>query len=157
MNYLGLRVSSSKITVVILQKIDNQIDILCCETIHLPKALSFPQLLHYIRNVILDFIREYSIEVAALKLTEGNSFATDSERLNIEGVIQEAFAGSTIQKIFLGRAKSISKRLAVSDSELKDLTKGKAQPSEFSIETWKLCSNEQLREACLVALGAIND
>ncbi|NNH89024.1 hypothetical protein [Acinetobacter terrae] len=157
MNCLGLRVSSSKIAVVILQKNDNDLDILCCETIHLPTALSFPQLLHYIRNVILDFIRKYSIEVAALKLTEGNSFGTDSDRLNIEGVIQEAFAGSTIQKIFLGRAKSISKRLAVSDSELKDLTKNKAKPSELSVESWKLCSNEQLREACLVGLGAIND
>lgn len=55
----------------------------------------------YIRNVILDFIRKYSIEVAALKLTEGNSFGTDSDRLNIEGVIQEAFAGSTVKKFFL--------------------------------------------------------
>lgn len=157
MNYLGLRVSSSKIAVVILQGSKNDSKVLCCEMILLPTALSFPQLLHYIRNTILNFIREYSIEVAALKLTEGNSFGTDSQRLNIEGVIQEAFAGSTIHKLFLGRAKSISKRLNVNDSEFKELTKGKAKPVFLDKENWKLCSNEQLREACLVALGAIND
>lgn len=157
MNYLGLRVNSSKISVVILKNIDNQNEIICCEIINLPSALNFPQQLHYVRNTILNFIREYSIEVAALKLTEGNSYGTDSQRLNIEGVIQEAFAGSTIRKIFLGRAKSISKRLSVNDAKFKELTKGKANPSILDKENWKLCSNEQLREACLVALGAIND
>lgn len=157
MNYLGLRVNSSKISVVILKSIDNKNEIICCENINLPSALSFPQMLHYVRNTILNLVREYSIEVSALKLTEGNSLGVDSQRLNIEGVIQEAFAGSTIRKIFLGRAKSISKRLSVNDTQFKQLTKGKVNPSSLDKDNWKLCSNEQLREACLVALGAIND
>lgn len=157
MNYLGLRVNSSKIAIIILENNDNLLKLLCCENVILPKALSFPQMLHYIRNVILGFINQYSIDVAAIKLTEGNSFKIDMERINIEGVIQEAFAGSTIKKIFLGRAKSISKRLSVTDAEFKDLTKGKIQPESLDSESWKLCSNDNFREACLVALGAIND
>lgn len=95
MNILGIRVSPKKIFFSVFNSIENQFKNV--ETIHIPQALIMPEQLKYVRNTILDLLREYHIQKAGIKITEGNAKSLSIERLYIEGVIQETFASSPVE------------------------------------------------------------
>lgn len=63
MNALGIRVEPKKVTFVVIDNSDNEADIKNVETIKIPVSLDFPAKLKYVRNTVLDIIREYSIVV----------------------------------------------------------------------------------------------
>lgn len=96
MNNLGIRVQPNKITFAIFNSETEEI--INVETIVVPKALEIPEQLKFIRNSVLDLLREYKITRAGIKVTENNSQSLSIERLYIEGVIQETFASSSIEK-----------------------------------------------------------
>ena len=106
----------------------------------------------YVRSNLLDVLREYGVERAGVRVTEPNAQTMSIERIQIEGVIQEAFASSELQAYYVGQISSISKRLGIERTKFKPMIAGDEDPG---IENWKKMSKEA-REAILCAIGAKN-
>lgn len=153
MNSLGIRVEPKKVTFVVIFFLENQAEILNVETIKIPLALDFPAKLKYVRNTVLDIIREYNIQVAGIRIAETVSDNINTNRLHIEGVIQEAFSSSTVNSYFTGQLMSISRKLGINKDTYKDLLKSKSNFSK--INGWSLCTNAESKEAALVGYGAL--
>lgn len=152
MNSLGIRVEPKKVTFVVIDYTDSEADILNVETIKIPLALDFPAKLKYVRNTVLDIIREYDIQVAGIRIAETVSENVNINRLHIEGVIQEAFSSSSVNSYFTGQLMSISKKLDINKELYRDLLKSKSQYAK--INRWSLCTNSESKEAALVGYGA---
>jgi hypothetical protein len=153
MNILGIRVEPKKTTFVVIEANQEVFRVINNEVIKVPAALDFPEKLKYIRNCVLDILREYSVNIAGIRVTEGNSQNMDITRLQIEGVIQEAFSSSDVEQYFTGRKTSISARLSINTDEFDEIVKGK-KVYEI-LDDWQLLSNQYSREAGLVAMGAL--
>jgi Holliday junction resolvasome RuvABC endonuclease subunit len=152
MNILGIRVEPKKTTFVVINCDNEQYSILNSECIKVPAALDFPEKLKYIRNCVLDILREYSISVAAIRIAESNAQNLDVTRLHIEGVIQEAFSSSDIDRYFTGRKTSIAARLGIKPKELDEIFKGH---KEFNLlDNWTSLTTSIEKEAAMVAIGA---
>ncbi len=120
------------------------------EKIKIPAALPTPAALKYVRSTLLDVLREYKVERAGVRVTEPNAQSTSIDRIQIEGVIQEAFASSDLQSYYVGQIASISKRLGIDRQKFKPLVDGEEDPG---VENWNGMSREE-REAILCAIGA---
>jgi hypothetical protein len=66
------------------------------EEIKIPAAFDVPDRLKYIRSNLLDVIREFRVESAGVRVTEPNADAS-TERIQIEGVIQESYILTMVQ------------------------------------------------------------
>jgi Holliday junction resolvasome RuvABC endonuclease subunit len=146
---LGIRAKPDSITFAIIDiGVSNIVNV---ETVKIPKALPNPEALKYLRNTILDILREYKVERAGIRITESNAQQLNIRRLQIEGVIQEAFASSDLDAYFCGQISSISARLGFDRSYFKPYVDGDRRYEE--VENWASLSKEE-REAVLTALGA---
>jgi hypothetical protein len=153
MRSLGIRVTAKAIHFAIVEKNENRFSIINVELIKVPQALDFPSRFKYIRNTVLDILQEYSIPFAGIRVVESNSKNISFERLQIEGVIQEAFASSCITSYFTGQMQSISRNISITTETYKEITTNR--DSTFPIlESWELCKDKDHKEAALVALGA---
>lgn len=153
MNILGIRVQPKETVFVVIQCEDKIFTVVNNEIIKIPAALDFPEKLKYIRNCVLDILREYSISRAGIRVAEGNSQNLDINRLHIEGVIQEAFSSSDVDSYFTGRKQSIAARLSMKPKELDDVVHGKKNFD--NLNNWNILTNQNSREAALVAMGSI--
>lgn len=153
MNSLGIRVEPKKVTFVVINYTDSEADIVNVETIKIPLALDFPAKLKYVRNTVLDIIREYNIQVAGIRIAETVSENVNINRLHIEGVIQEAFSSSSVNSYFTGQLMSISRKLDINKELYRDLLKSKSQYAK--INRWALCTNSESKEAALAGYGAL--
>lgn len=122
------------------------------EQIRIPAAFSIPDRLKYLRSNLLDVLREFKIEKAGVRVTEPFARNPSVERIQIEGVIQEAFASSELKAYYVGQISSISARVGIERNEFKPLVEGK---TSYGVENWKGMSQEE-REAILCAMGAVN-
>ncbi|WP_197714090.1 hypothetical protein [Ferriphaselus amnicola] len=120
------------------------------EDIRIPIAFRTPDALKYIRNNLLDILREYSIERAGIRTTEPNAQSPSIARIQIEGVVQEAFASSQLNSYYIGQISSISARLNIDRVDFKRYVDGQL---DWPVENWADLSKEQ-REALLCAIGA---
>lgn len=148
MKTLGLRASPTSVTFAVYDCDKKSIHNV--EDIYLPKALFFPDRLKYLRSNLLDVLREYQIMRAGVRVTEPNAQRPNVERIQIEGVIQEAFASSLLDKYYIGQISSISKRLGVNRTRFKPMVAGEDDPG---VENWSDMTKEA-REAILCAMGA---
>lgn len=100
MNTIGLRVTPNEIYYAITSQEEETFDILKCSKLVIPVALNIPEQLAFIRTSLISIISEYKITHAGLRIAESNSQFDKKAifRLNVEGVIQEVFANSTIEK-----------------------------------------------------------
>lgn len=146
---LGIRVKPHDITIAIYDCEEHRV--VNVEVVKIPKALSVPEGLKYVRNTIVDVIREYQIDRAGLRVTESSAMRLNIRRLEIEGVIQEAFASSSLASYFTGQISSISSRISIPRAHFKLYVQGNL-PFE-RVENWADFNQEE-REAVLVALGA---
>lgn len=122
------------------------------ESILVPAAFYTPDALKYIRSNILDVLREYNVEKAGIRVAEGSAQNTSTERIQIEGVVQEAFASSTLKGYYVGYMSNISSKLGIRTSKFKELVKG---ANDLEVEGWEKLS-ESSREAILCAMGAVH-
>lgn len=151
MNSLGIRVKPCSVVIAIYNTESNSI--VNVEDIKIPKALSTPESLKYVRNSILDILREFDIVNAGLRIVESNSQTLNIRRIETEGVIQEAFASSMLSAYYCGQISTITARLEIPRSDFKLYVEGK---KEFeNVENWDNHNKEE-REAILTALGAAN-
>ena len=73
-------------------------------------------------------------------------------RIQIEGVIQEAFASSNLANYYTGQISSIASRLNIPRADLKKYIDGDL---DWGVENWSGL-NKIKREALLCAIGAIS-
>lgn len=151
MRTIGIRVTPGGVTFAIYDTEQNEL--INVETIKIPKALSVPDALKYLRNNILDVLREYDVDCAGLRITESNSQSLNIRRIEMEGVIQESFASSTLSRYFCGQISSISSRIGIERAEFKPMVDGISNYE--GVENWGELSKEA-REAVLAAIGAQN-
>lgn len=124
--------------------------ILNVEDIKIPAAFETPAALKYVRSNLLDVLREYRVERAGVRVTESVASYPNIERIQIEGVIQEAFASSELKSYYVGQISSISKRVGIDRKRFKPLIDGE---DDLGVDNWKKMGKEE-REAILCAIGA---
>lgn len=151
MNTLGIRVKPSAAVFGIYDSDASRI--VNVEETKIPKALPTPEALKYVRNTILDILREYEIKNAGLRIVESNSQTLNIRRIEIEGVIQEAFASSMLSAYFCGQISSISAKLNINRADFKLYVDG--EKNFDLVQNWDNHGKEE-REAILTALAAIH-
>ena len=147
---IGIRARPNNLIFAIFNS--DQKNIVNVEEIKIPAAFTLPEGLKYIRNNLLDVLREFGVEKAGIRITESNSQKLSIERIQIEGVVQEAFASSTVQSCYVGRISTMAANLGIRREEFKPLISGEKDPG---VENWSAQSDIQ-REAILCAMGAVN-
>lgn len=152
MNVLGVRVSPKIIYFSVFNSIEEEI--INIEKIIVPQMLIIPEKLKYIRNNILDLLREYNIQKAGIRICESNSQNIDIERLYLEGVIQETFASSQVEGYKTLRLSGIASYFDTNATELKKYIEKKHNDTGIEIDVSNF-SKEQI-EAILVAIAAAN-
>lgn len=151
MNTLGIRVKPSGVVIAIYDASEEAV--LNVETIRIPKALAVPESLKYVRNTVLDVLREYEIRQAGIRIIESSSQQLSVRRIEIEGVIQEAFASSSLKSYYVGQIASISSRIGFERSNFKKFVNNE---TDFErVENWDALDKHE-REAVLTSLGAVN-
>lgn len=149
MNTMGIRVKPGEVTFAVYDA-DDQI-LSNVETIRIPKALPTPDALKYVRNNILDVIREYDIARAGLRITESTAQSLSVSRIEIEGVIQEAFASSSLRDYYCGQIATIAAKVGIPRADFKPYVTGERLFER--VDNWSELKPEA-REAVLAALGA---
>ena len=148
---IGIRANPKQIIFALYDKEEDEM--INVEAIKIPVALEVPEGLKYARNMILDVLREYKVERGGLRVTEAVAQTPNIQRLQIEAVIQEAFASSSLEKYYLGQISNISSRIGIDRADFKLLIDG--IQTYKPVKDWKSFSKEE-REAILTALGAAN-
>jgi hypothetical protein len=148
---IGIRASPQDVTFVVYDSAEQRI--VNVECVKIPKALNRPSALKYVRNCILDVLREYRVERAGLRVTESSAQQRSIERIQIEGVIQESFASSSLAQYYCGQISSISARVGIDRTDFKPLVDG--TQTFDRIQNWVRLTKEA-REAALTALGALD-
>lgn len=148
MRTIGIRAAPTAVTFAVYDSLRNEI--LNVEDIKIPVAFAAPDALKYVRNNLLDVLREYSIERAGIRTTEPNAKSMNIARIQIEGVVQEAFASSALKGYYVGQISSISARLGIERADFKRYVDG---TKDWNVENWTPLAKEQ-REALLCAIGA---
>lgn len=145
---IGIRARPSSVVYAVVDTADG--NIVNLDEIVVPLAFDTPDALKYVRSNFLDIIREYDVQQAGIRATEPNSQRMNIQRLQIEGVIIEAFASSPLKGYYVGHISSIASRLGRTRTDLKPMIDGDVA---FDIDDWEDMSKEE-REAVLCALGA---
>lgn len=122
------------------------------ESLKIPSAFSGPDGLKFIRSNVLDILREYGVAYAGIRTTEPSAQSIDLRRVQIEGVIQEAFASSTLKGFYAGPIAVIAFRIGIDRTRFKLMVAGE---NDLAIESWNDLSGNS-REALLAAIGAAN-
>ncbi|MES3675894.1 hypothetical protein QC589_08060 [Halomonas elongata] len=151
MNNLGVRVKPSEFAFAVYDSEANEL--VNVERVKIPKALEAPEAMKYVRNTILDILREYKIKAAGIRITESNSQHLNIRRIEIEGVIQEAFASSTLRSYYVGQISSISAKVGIARPDFKRYVAGEIDLD--LVQNWDQIVSEE-REAVLAAMGATN-
>lgn len=147
---IGIRAAPSAVTFAVFNS-DTR-TIVNVEEIVIPAAFDVPDALKYVRSNLLDVLREYEIERAGLRTTEPIVRQFNIERVQIEGVIQEAFASSALQSYFTGTIATIAARIGEDRDSIKPMVRGARDPG---VDGWANHSEIE-REAILCAMGATN-
>lgn len=148
MRTIGIRAAPKAVTFVVFDTDEDTV--LNVEDIRIPIAFQTPDALKYIRNNLLDILREYNIDRAGIRVTEPNAQSPNIARIQIEGVVQEAFASSLLKSYYVGQISSISFRLGIERANFKRYVDGHL---DWPVQNWTSLSKEQ-REALLCAIGA---
>lgn len=151
MNTMGIRARPDAITIAVYDSVARKV--LNVEEIRIPNALSIPEALKYLRNNVLDVLREYEIKKAAIRIIESSAQTVPIRRVEIEGVVQEAFASSGLVSYLCGQISTLSARMGIARKDFKRYVDGEL--SMDGVDGWARLTKEQ-REAVMAAIGATN-
>lgn len=146
---IGVRASPTEVIYCVFDP--NNDAIVNIGKINIPKSLGVPEQLKHIRLNLLDVLREYEVLEAGIRILEPTAQSISIERVQIEGVIQEAFASSNVKSYYVGQISSISSRVGIDRTQFKPLVEGETSLDGF--ENWHDLSKTE-REAALCAIGA---
>jgi hypothetical protein len=120
--------------------------------VNIPPALETPRQLQFIRTTLLDVMDEYAVTRAGLRLAEGTAQQKNPFRLNLEGVVQELLASSSVERFVSGPIATIASLLGIRDRKVvKALIAGEQSP-DYAMDWTSLTVDE--REAVLMAVAA---
>lgn len=146
---IGVRVSPAEVVYCVFDS--DRDEVVNIGKISIPKSLEVPEQLKHIRLNLLDVLREYEISEAGIRTLESTAKRVSIERVQIEGVIQEAFASSSVKNYYIGQISSIASRIGIERNQFKPLVDGDTSLEGF--ENWNDLSKTE-REATLCAIGA---
>lgn len=156
---IGIRVTPNEIFYSIVENEEEGYDIISVSSIKIPKALDTPCKLSYARNTMGTIIKQYKINNAGIKLIEGNARSSFNSntffRLNLEGVIQELFANSSVEKYLLGVASNISSILNIKSKPVKEMVVDLGIDDDFKTDDEKKLNDEN-KESIVVAIAALS-
>ena len=152
---IGIRTTPSIIYYSIIEIVDSGFNLINQQLI-IPKSFDIPEKLKYIRKTLFDIFNEYQIEYAGIRITEHSAFAApDTNRVMIEGVIQEMIASSSVISYFTGVKSSIGKRLNIpNNGSISEIMDGGVLFN--NITDWQQLKSEH-RESIMVAFAALNN
>ena len=148
---IGIRAAPKAVTFAIYDS--DARAIINVEEIKLPAAFETPDALKYLRSNLLDVLREYKVSKAGVRASEPSAQSVNIERVQIEGVIQEAFASSDLVGYYVGHIASISSRVGIPRTDFKPIVAGERQYG--AIANWGTLTPVE-REAVLCAVGAMD-
>lgn len=123
MHTIGIRISPSKaspkVYYAVIYDQDSEFEIIKCSYLHIPLSLEIPEQLAYIRTNLLAIILQHNITQAGLRISETTAKTPSVYRMNIEGVVQELFANSTIEKYSVMKIAQMSRLLE--DANIKNI------------------------------------
>lgn len=153
MKSIGIRVTPKKIYYTLAELKEDKVQLLFTDSIIVPVSMKRPDSLNYIRKSFFDIINQHFIKLACIKATEGNSKNLNIERLYIEGVVQELFSGSSIEKYYVANHSMMSKLLGV--KSFKKLLNNESVPDEYELIVQERM-NKESKESIFAALAALN-
>lgn len=149
---IGIRANPNAVHFCVLDQEADDINIRIIDKVIVPKVLDAPEQLKFIRNTFQDIINENKVIRACIRITESNAQRISISRVNIEAVLQELIASSTIEKYFIGQISSISAKLGIERSAFKPFVMG--EKNFMELELWPELSPEA-REAVMACFGSI--
>ncbi|WP_258111595.1 hypothetical protein [Alicyclobacillus sp. SP_1] len=154
MKSIGIRVSPKTIYYCIATADEDSL-VLSVESLTVPRALDIPKQLAFIRTTLQSIIAEFKVELAGIRVYEGSTQNLDRFRINIEGVVQELLANSTVQRYYSGTKSTLGRLLNTDVKMITANIDGEFHLPGFSVEDWADYGKEE-RESILTALGALN-
>ncbi|AKR36843.1 hypothetical protein COA05_14470 [Bacillus thuringiensis] len=157
---IGIRVFAQKdkpgkiYYAVIKKHEDGELELINSSYLNIPIALAVPEQLAFIRTNFLALITQYNIKKAGLRVTETIARKPLVYRMNIEGVLQELFANSSIEEYGLINIAKMSKALSISMPEIKLYIDKKEIFDGFERKQWESFKTEE-RECILTALTVL--
>ena len=150
---IGFRVSPTKVTYALVQgSAGSGFTLLNTSAVFIPPALETPRQLQFVRTTLLDVMDEYAVTRAGLRLAEGLAQRRNPFRLNLEGVVQELLASSSVERFVAGPIATIAALLGHRDrTAIKKLISGEQAPA-YAMQ-WDVLTPEE-REAVLMAVAA---
>lgn len=142
---IGIRCTPAEVFFTICELSEDNIKLLTVDSVIVPVALDTPEKLKFIRNTLLDILAEYAVNNACIRITESNAQSKNIDRINLEAIIQELIASSTIEKYFIGQISNITSKLGIPRDDFKRLISGEINYE--SIQNWsdfKDCQKESI-------------
>jgi hypothetical protein len=149
---IGIRCTPGEVFFTISESSDNNVKLLAVDSVIVPIALETPEKLKFIRSTFLDILEEYGVNNACIRITESNSQSKNIDRINLEAIIQELIASSTIVKYFIGQISNITSKLCIPRDDFKRLIAGEINYE--SVQNWADFNNYQ-KESILSSISAI--
>lgn len=158
MRSIGLRVTPTEVYYCIAEQKETGVKMLSVSKIKVPKALDDPCRLSYIRNTFNTIINQYNINMAGIKLIESNAQPKANKstffRLNLEGVLLELCANSSVEKYLLAVSSTIAALLGIKVKSVKDMAIDVGVTDELRTDDGKKL-NDESKEAVVVAYAAL--
>lgn len=153
---LGLRASPKAVwyTIAKSDSTSDQGQVLKVQSIYVPLSLALPDRLKYLRLIVIDLIEAHGVSYACIRVSETVARKQNTERVYIEGVLQELIASAPLQAYFTGQISSISARLNIDRSDFKKIIANKSSAASIVIDA-KFKKAEE-RESILSALSALS-
>jgi hypothetical protein len=131
---------------------NNEVTIIKNSCLKIPLALDVPEQLAFIRTNFHALITQYDIKLAGLRIVEHTAQSHIILRTHIEGVLQELFANSSVEKYALLNIPKMIGALGMQKDELKGCMQG---DDLLGIEDWGSMKTEE-RECVLTATTMLN-
>ncbi len=149
---IGIRVKPDAVIYSLIRENNHEKEVILVDKVNVPVALQIPEQLKFIRSTFLDIIYENAINLACIRITEPTARTISIERINMEAVIQELIASSTIEKYYVGQISNISAKLGMARENFKTILMSKT--CDF-FEDWNNFNKEE-KESLLASLSAFN-
>ena len=130
---------------------DGTLELIKSSFLNIPTALEVPEQLAFIRTNFLAIITQYNIQRAGLRITETIAKNPIVYRMNIEGVLQELFASSSIEKYGLINITKMSSALSEPKDSIKEYIEKKETLEGFDKVEWGSFKTE-VRECIITAM-----
>ncbi|HVJ49830.1 hypothetical protein [Desulfitobacterium sp.] len=150
---MGIRVGPKAVHFTVVKSLpDDQFELLLIDKINIPGAMDEPYKLSYLRTNLLSIIMRFNVTNAGIRITEGTAQTVSTFRIYLEGVIQELFADSPVEKYSLSKKTTIARYLGKTIDNITDYFEGR---NDFVGIPDIPKSHLEKRESILTALAAL--